>query len=101
MVSPCKTTWLMRGPVSKRWMVMLFSKYVPALLSALTTHPPPRSISSEPHQRCPGAGGCLAQENSAIGPARTFAADESVVLDCFVAEPVIGPAFARPVGPSQ
>jgi hypothetical protein len=28
-------------------MVMLFSKYVPALLSALTPHPPPRSISSE------------------------------------------------------
>src|SRR3954452_21489748 len=26
MVSPWITTWLMRGPVSKRWMVMLFSE---------------------------------------------------------------------------
>jgi hypothetical protein len=34
-------------------MVMLFSKYVPPLLSALTPHPPPRFSSSELHQRCP------------------------------------------------
>jgi hypothetical protein len=27
-VSPWTTTWLMRGPVSKRWMVMFFSKNV-------------------------------------------------------------------------
>src|SRR5437763_1863240 len=33
MVSPCTTTWLMRGPVSKRWMVMLFSE-VQGLLRA-------------------------------------------------------------------
>src|ERR1017187_6820823 len=26
-VSPWITTWLMRGPVSKRWMVMLFSEF--------------------------------------------------------------------------
>jgi hypothetical protein len=28
MVSPWTTTWLMRGPVSKRWMVILLSEFV-------------------------------------------------------------------------
>jgi hypothetical protein len=32
-------------------------------------------------------GGCLAQANSAIDPARAFTDDEGVVLDCFVALP--------------
>src|SRR5215216_6768086 len=41
MVSPWTTTWLMRGPVSKRWMVIVLSEIcVARLLSVLAQRPP-------------------------------------------------------------